>query len=108
MTKNVDEKEQADTIERLKALFPEGSTVVTVLRHVSQSGTTRAISVLANGEQGPDDVSYLVRRVVEREMDHKHGGITVRGTGMDMAFSLVYDLAAHLYGNGYALKQRTI
>lgn len=108
MPTKVTEKEQADAMEQLKVLFPEKSTVTTLVRHVSQSGTSRSISVLAIQDGAIEDVSYLVRRVVERDLDRRHGGVKVSGAGMDMTFALVYDLAHKLYGNGYALNKRNI
>lgn len=94
-------------VARLREIFPRGATVSTLVRHVSQSGMTRVISVLANGEQGPEDVSFLVARAVGRRLD-KRGGVVCRGVGMDMGFDLAYSLAGVLYGEGYALSHRWV
>lgn len=108
MPTKVTEQEQADAMEQLRELFPEKSTVTTLVRHVTSSGMGRSISVLAVQNGDIEDVSYLVRRVVGRELDRTHGGVKVKGAGMDMTFALVYDLALRLYGNGYALNKRNI
>lgn len=108
--KDTAERDQA--IERLREIFPAGSTVTTLLRHVSQSGMSRAISIIASGEDGPEDVTYLVARATGDRMDQRHGGIKMSGCGVDMGFALVYSLARTLYGDapdsGYVLNHRWI
>lgn len=90
----------------LRALFPPGATVQTILRHVSASGMSRRIAVLAisldsrNGLPRAVDVSHLVARACDRKL-HDKGGVIVGGCGMDMGFALVYDLSHELYGKGY-------
>ena len=93
--------EQDEARDRLRELFPAGSTVHTVLRHVSQSGMSRSISVLAIDEDGPRDVSYLVARALGDRVDQHRGGVKVTGCGMDMGFHLVYALSSVLYRDGY-------
>lgn len=96
-------------IEQLREDFPRGSTVHTVIRHVTSSGMGRTISVLfavPNGEIY--DMSYAAARALGWSMDHRRGGVKVQGAGMDMAFHLVYSLAQALYGDGYALNQRHV
>jgi hypothetical protein len=88
--------------------------VFTVLRHVSQSGTSRDISVLAiiNGEL--QNITYKVSIALgEKTRDSKgHRVIRQNGGGMDMGFNLVYNLSSALYPNldrgGYKLKQEWI
>jgi hypothetical protein len=102
--------EMQEASDRLRKMFPQGSTVHTVVRHVSASGMTRAISVLAHedGSEVIEDVSCLVRRALDWPMDQTHGGVRVKGAGMNMAFHLVYSIAQALYGDGYALSNRPI
>ena len=40
-------QERTNAIERLRAILPPGSTVYTILRHVSRSGMSRRIDVYA-------------------------------------------------------------
>jgi len=102
--------EKADAITRLTVMFPKNSPVHTVVRNVSASGMTRSISVLhhEDGSEIIEDVSYLVRRALGLQVDPKRGGVKVQGAGMDMSFHLVYSLAQALYGDGYALSNRSI
>src|ERR1044072_63432 len=104
------QQDQADAIARLRGNFPAGSTVHTVIRHVSRSGMQRSISVLATDGAEIWDVSYLVARALDWRFDQAHGGVKVNGAGMDMAFYLVYPLSQTLHGahEGYALKPRHI
>ncbi len=91
------EEEQREAIEELRALFPAGSTVHTVLRHVSGSGMSRAISVVTCKDGVPRDVSHLVAKATGDKLDPRHRGIRVGGCGMDMGFHLIYGLARTLY-----------
>lgn len=89
--------ERAKAIERLRAAMPPGTTVYTILRHVSRSGMMRHISVKTE-MQGQWDYPVAVvtgTTLAERE------GIKVSGAGMDMGFHLVYSLSYDLYPNGF-------
>jgi len=93
--------QQAEAIEAqeaLRAIFPVGSTARTILRHVSQSGMSRSISVVTGDAE---DVTWLVRRALGERFDDRHGGIKVGGCGMDMGFHLVYGMSRTLYPNGH-------
>ncbi len=85
---------QESACAELRNLFPPGSTVHTILRHVSRSGMSRAISVVGAGS---NDVTWLVARAMGEKIDPNHGGIKVGGCGMDMGFALVYSLSRTLY-----------
>ncbi len=88
------EEAQAD----LRRMLPPGSTVQTILRHVSRSGMTRAISPVVDGE----DATWLVCKAFPFfKRDNRHGGIRVGGCGMDMGFWLVYELSHALYPGGF-------
>lgn len=93
----VPKKERAEAVERLRAAMPPGSTVYTQLQHVSRSGMMRHISVRTSLEGLHDwDVAAAVGySLAPRE------GIKVSGAGMDMGFSLVYNLSRTLYPNGF-------
>lgn len=106
MSKALDKAtEQAAARARLENVFPEGSRVYTILRHVSQSGMSRSISVVGQDTDGVLwDASYLVARALDAKVDQRYGGVKRQGCGMDMGFDLVYSLARALHGDGYALK----
>lgn len=89
--------DRAEAIEQLREMFPPGSTATTILRHVSSSGMTRWISVVHNDR----DVSWLAARALGKKTDGRHGGIKVGGCGMDMGFSLIYNLSSTLYRDGF-------
>lgn len=84
---------------QLRELLPAGSTVQTILRHVSRSGMTRAISPVVNGE----DVTWMVCRAFPAHFkrDNRHDGVRMQGAGMDMGFELVYVLSSLLYPEGF-------
>lgn len=95
--------------ESLRIIFPRNSTVTTIVRHVSKSGMSRAISVLATDVNGTiEDVSWIVARAGIFKSDTRHAGLKVSGTGMDMTFHVTYSIASVLYGDGYALKNNNV
>lgn len=91
--------EREEAIAQLRAMFPIGSSVPTVLRHVSSSGMTRAISVLDPASLR--DVSYLVAKATGDRLHPTKPGVRVGGCGMDMGFALVYGLSRTLYRDGF-------
>ena len=104
MTKAQERKQQQETaLEVLRAALPIGSTVYTVLRHVSQSGMRREITAhyVADGE-----VRWINVGTALGYRLGSHNGWVLNGTGMDMGFDLVYNLSRALHGDGYALSHR--
>ncbi len=95
--------EQLEMRARLREMYPPGAPVVTTLNHVSQSGMTRAISVVTCGGGGPEDVSWMLPRAFPEhfQFDNRWGGIKRGGCGMDMGFDLAYSLASALYPQGF-------
>lgn len=95
---------------RLRDTFPVGSTVATLLTHVSGSGMSRRIAVLGMSAGAPSNVTPDVARVLAWKWDRNAptAAVTVGGAGMDMGFHLVYTLSRRLYGDGYALSHRWI
>ena len=80
----------------------------TILRHVSASGMSRSISVhyfdLEYGDMR--QLNYDCALLLGLSLDEKHEGVKVQGCGMDMGFSLIYDLSSKLLEDGYAISQR--
>ncbi len=98
-------QEIEDAKDKLRAILPKGSTVYTILRHVSASGMSRRISVITIDKDGmPRSVDYYAATALDWKHAIDDDGVTVGGTGMDMGFHLVHTLAHALYGDGYALK----
>jgi hypothetical protein len=97
MTKKEERQaEVAAAKKRLLAIIKPGDTVKTVLISVSRSGMFRWIKLLAgNCENISGDVSTVLG---ER---WNNGAVGVAGCGMDMGFSLVYNLGRVLFPGGF-------
>lgn len=89
---------QQEAIKRLREEVKPGSTLYTVLRHVSSSGMSRSVSVIQIKRGETYDWSYLVAKAIDEKIDQTHDGIKIPGAGMDMGFELVYRLSYALYG----------
>ena len=105
--------ERDDARQRLREIFDgvERPTVHTVLRSVSRSGRSRDISlfVVSGGEL--TDITWLTAKATgHRLIDKGQRAIRVNGCGMDMGFSLVYDLSHTLFSPveraGYVISHR--
>lgn len=104
--------ERDEAIQRLREMLKPGDEVYTSLTHVSSSGMTRGIKVLVpivdeysrEGKPYIHDISYLVARAIPAPM-HAKGGVKVGGCGMDMGFSLVYELGYCLFPEGFSLPE---
>lgn len=119
MTAKIDRTVQ---LEQLRKWFPKGSTVYTILRHVSRSGMQRQISVVCLTQSDNDPSrpkedrngivdlhpNWSVSQVLGYRLNKggAHDAIVVNGCGMDMGFEIAYNLSHALYGDGYALKHR--
>jgi len=66
-------------------------TIYTVLRHVSNSGMQREISVKMIDAGRIIHLDYLVSTALGMKQG-KHNGIVVRGCGMDMGFHIVHNI----------------
>lgn len=97
-------------LDKIRELFPKGAKVYTLLRHVSQSGMSRVISVLVVDDGDIYDWTLLLANNMPQlgKYSERYRGITVTGGGMDMGAWLVYVMGSRLYGDGYALKHRWI
>jgi len=91
--------EQADAIEQLNKYLEPGDTVWTTLKHVSRSGMYRVIDLYVIKDNEPLRLSYSAGMLCEG-YDRRHEGARASGVGMDMGFSLVYDLSYRLWPAG--------
>lgn len=81
----------------------KGTRIYTVLNHVSKSGNTRAISLyIVNDDKELQQITGRVASLLDLPINAKHGGVTVKGNGMDMGFHIVYTLGLALHADGYA------
>ena len=100
-TRRYTKEETAEAIGRLLSELTPGRTVYTKITHVSRSGMSRSIECyLAQGRDNLTDITWLVARATNSRVDNTHGGIIMRGCGMDMGYYLVYKLSHTLYPNG--------
>ncbi len=89
----------------LKLLKP-GSTVYTILRHVSASGMSRVIDTIIIDKRGTTfHIQHAVAVLTDSTLDRKHDGIKVSGCGMDMGFHIVYNLSRALFPDGFRLRK---
>ncbi len=81
----------------LKKFCRKGSTVYTVLRHVSRSGMQRRIDCYSIQKNKLVYLSGYIEHITSMKR-HKNGGLIVDGCGMDMGFHIVHNLSMALYG----------
>ena len=100
----VSKQEQDEARATLLKWLKPGDSVYCVLRHTSASGMSRRIDLYAvlqdnTGRHRPQYLSGYAGIVLGYRR-HKDGGLIVSGCGMDMGFSLVYNLGATLWPDG--------
>jgi len=93
-------REKAEAIARLRAIFPPGSTVCTIMRSVSASGMYRHISVIAIRGGVPENVSGDVADALGYRW-HDDGSVGAGGCGMDMGFHITQSLSYVLHPDGF-------
>lgn len=98
MTKQ-QQAERDEARAALRKILRPGTTVHTVLRHVSSSGMSRRISlVVATGRGKIRDVSGLAARALGYRRNGRDGALVVGGCGMNMGHSVVHALSYALHG----------
>lgn len=98
----VQDQERDEAIETLKGFIKPGDTVYTVLRKVSSNGMSRQIDCYVIQDSRPRWITGLVAKACGyRRADKGHGPLQVGGCGMDMGFSVVYDLSSALFRDGF-------
>ena len=97
-------QERAEALERLREWVKPGDTIYTILRHVSASGMTRVIDMLAILPDGTiRHLGYNAAIACGDPYDRKREGVKASGGGMDMGFALVYNLGRVLFPDGFTL-----
>ena len=91
-----------DRKDYLMELLRDGKYIVyTSLNHVSRSGMSRSISLFVAVCRGElQNITSLAATEMGEKRD-RYDGITVGGCGMDMGFSLVYNLSSTLFPKGF-------
>lgn len=88
-----------EAINRLREILKPGDTIPVIIRSVSRSGMSRTMDFYS------PDLSWLSGYIAaacgySRTRD---GALRVKGCGMDMAFSVVYDLGRALWPDGFGV-----
>lgn len=100
----VSKVERDEAIRDLKKLIKKGTTVYTILRHVSNSGMSRRIDLYVIKKNQPYFITGSVGKVLGYRHEYRKGGLVVGGCGMDMGYHLVHDLSRVLFKkDGYDL-----
>jgi hypothetical protein len=109
MTTKAEKQLQEDAKESLRGILQKGDTLYTIVRHVSQSGMSRRISVFrVNADKEIESIDWLIHRagIFKRANANNGEGLKVTGCGMDMGFHVVYSVSSVVLNDGYAIKQR--
>jgi hypothetical protein len=98
-------QERNEALDNLRRFVKPGTTINTILRHVSRSGMQREISMYAawTDEDGETRMQWLdgwASKVIGYRIG-KREGLVVGGAGMDMGFHLVYGLSRALWPDGF-------
>jgi hypothetical protein len=96
----IDRARYNSSMARLRAMLRPGDTVTTVLRSVARSGMSRHIDVYVISENQPFWLSGHVAAVLGYRQA-RDGSLIVSGAGMDVGFSVVYDLGYAMWPNGF-------
>lgn len=96
-------QEQEDAIKQLRQWLKPGDTVSTTIGHVSNSGMYRTINCFICVDNEIVNINWYVLRALNGYADDKKDGIGVSGCGMDMGFSIVYNLGRVLFPKGFKL-----
>ena len=107
MSKQIQKQQAKEEARRkLKELLPPGSTVYTILKHVSRSGMLRVIDMAIVQDDQTTSIPYgLLEDVGFFEyfpIDKNEQGFRATGAGMDMGFDMVYNLSVMIYDKGFA------
>lgn len=94
------DKDRQEAAAELRKLLKPGTTVYTVLRHVSSSGMSRRIDLFVIKGGRLVFLSGYAGRLLGLHRRGRHDGLVVGGCGMDMGFHLVYELGAALWPKG--------
>lgn len=89
--------------EDLRWYLTPSSKMIIFITKVSQSGMTRRMKVYkASGKNGLINITYLVSKVCD--MNLNDDGLRVGGCGMDMCFWLADHITTKLYPNKRKMK----
>jgi hypothetical protein len=94
--------EREEALTSFHKLLKPGSTVHTLVDHVAPSGMTRWIRCFVVKGDNVRDISWMVAAAAGYNLDTRnHSGLEVGGCGMDMGFSVVYNLSRTMFPDGF-------
>lgn len=85
--------EIAEYLVKLREHLATVETIYTLNAHTARSGMLRCIRpFIITTDSRPWDITFMVARAGIGDASERHGGIEMGGCGMDMGFSLVYNI----------------
>jgi hypothetical protein len=103
------EETQQDIKGCLKSIFEpqirkatnrnELPTIYGIVKHVSQSGMMRHITFFTIVDNKPIELDWYISTLLDYKRVKGSSGLKVQGCGMDMVFSVVYNLGCALWNN---------
>jgi hypothetical protein len=94
--------ERSEALETLRQLLKSGDTVFCVCEHVARSGMSRRIKFYSADPENTGRMNWLSGLIAKAlDMRRVDYAIHVSGCGMDMGFSVVYDLSRALWPDGF-------
>lgn len=88
--------------EELRRLLPPGTTVYTILRHVSRSGMSRRVDVVIRTDEGLQNITWKTARAMPGAYRQgQDGALVVGGCGFDAGFDVVYGLGRTLHPEAF-------
>lgn len=98
--------ERRDEIAKLRSRLKPGTTIYTVLRHVSDTGMSRLIDLYYVEEGEIRRITWSTAIALERTYDRRKEALRINGCGMDMGFDTVDSLARVIHRDSQALTHR--
>lgn len=93
------EADRREAITELHKLLKPGDTVLGLVRQVSRSGMSRQIDFYVSTADGLVYLSGYIARALDYNRTDR-GALKVGGCGMDMVFSVVYNLGSAMWPKG--------
>ncbi|MFA5340566.1 MAG: hypothetical protein WC332_02200 [Clostridia bacterium] len=95
------EENKKEAIKNIKKILRAGDTVHCICRHVSSSGMMRRLSFYAIKKNKLICLDWYINRIMDiYPHDRNNAGLRVSGCGMDMGFSVVYNLGKTIWPKG--------
>jgi hypothetical protein len=101
-----------EALRYLKNLLKPEDTIYGIIDHVSSSGMSRTIRFILIKNNMPVYLDGVIADLLDYKIDLKHNGLKVSGCGMDMIFSVVYNVSELVFEgqerSGYLINSRQL